>query len=108
MTEQEASRDVTADDVERLVAALPPETRRAFDAMADELTREEIVRARILNDQTDTAFQIKLGLIGEINGIRKGMCCLLGIPLEEAEHEEAVDTYMRGRWEEQGWEGWPQ
>jgi hypothetical protein len=100
--------DVTADDVERLVAALPTEARRAFDAMADEVTRMEISRARILNDHDQAALYVKLELNGEISGLRKGICCLLGIPLEESEHEEAVDTYMRGRWEEQGWEGWPQ
>lgn len=107
MTEPKAEHDVTADDVERLVSALPSKAQRAFNAMADELTRQEIVRARILSDRDETALYLKLGLIGEINGIRKGMCCLLGIPLEQAEHEEAVDTYMRARWEEQDWEGWP-
>ncbi len=108
MTEPKTEHDVTADGVERRVIALPPDGQRAFNAMADELTRQEIVRARILNDQGETALYLKLELNGEIGGIRKGMCCLLGIPLEQAEHEGAVDTYMRGRWEEQGWEGWPQ
>lgn len=108
MPESEAAHDVTADDVERLAAALPPEARRAFDAMADEVTRMEISRARILNDRDQTTLYVKLELNGEIGGLRKGMCFLLGIPPEEAEHEEAVDTYMRGRWEDQGWEGWPQ
>ena len=108
MTEPEAARDVTADDVELLAAALPSEAQRAFDAMADEVTRMEISRARILNDHGQDALYVKLELNGEIGGLRKGMCFLLGIPLEEAEHEEAVDTYMRGRWEDQGWKGWPQ
>ena len=107
MTESEADNDVTADDVERLVLALPPAARRAFNAMADELTRQEIVRARILNDVGETALYLKLELNGEIGGIRKGICCLLSISLEQAEHEGAVDTYMRGRWDEQDWKGWP-
>lgn len=106
MTDDHA--DVTADDVERLVNALAPEVRRVFDAMAEELTRQEIIRARVLNDPSDAAFHIKLEQNGEIHGIRKGMCCLLGIPLEEAEHEGSVDSWMRGRWDESGWEGWPQ
>lgn len=106
MTDDRA--DVTADDVGRLVNALPSEARRAFDAMAAELTRQEISRAHIINDPGETALYIKLELNGEIGGIRKGICCLLGIPLEEAEHEEAVDSYMRWRWDESGWEGWPE
>lgn len=95
-------------DVEELVAALDPRQREVFELMASWLTKACQGADNLLNDRSDAGHSMLMSLYGQAYSMRVAMCFLLGLdPMECADKEDAIDDFMRQRWEATDWAGWP-
>lgn len=95
-------------DVDALVAALEPDSRRIFAELGAELARTTIIYDQILNDRSPDSDSLQATALGRISALRVAMCFVLRLDAgEESSKEGAIDHYMTGLWEEQEWPGWP-
>lgn len=67
--------------------------QQAIDTICREIHRVRTMYDNALNQEGDGAFTARLQLIGEIIGLQKALCVLMGWPLEEAQHEGKADEY---------------
>lgn len=67
--------------------------QQTIDAVCREIRRVQTMYDNTLNVEGNAAFTARLQWGGEIIGLRKALCVLLGWPLEEAAHEGKADEY---------------
>ncbi len=67
-----------------------------IDAICQEIQQVQELHDNVLNEHGEAYFWSRIECVGQITGLRKALCVLLGWPLSEAGKEGLADQYAQG------------